>query len=669
MPTIARTHAAASWRDWPSRSDNVSLMNIIGIDTGGTFTDFVVYDGTSVRVHKTLSTPDAPERAIAAGLAALAIDKHELTVVHGSTVATNAMLEGAGARTVFITNRGFSDTLTIGRQARERLYDLTPPVPVPPVPPDLCLQTGGRLGADGQTLEPLSSQDIAELQKAVAQLKPQAIAISLLFAFMDDRFEREIAAAFSGDVFVTCSSDVLPEYREYERGIATWLNATTGPVMSGYLHRLSQQLKPAALSVMQSSAVTCDPEFAASHAVNLLLSGPAGGLLGARHVAREAAAERILTFDMGGTSTDVALVDGEIRLTPDGRIGRYPVGVPMVDIHTIGAGGGSIARVDAGGLLHVGPKSAGAVPGPACYGAGGTLATVTDANLVLGRIPTHVRLGGHMALRKEAAVAVIGNLARAMGDIPLQDAAQGVVDIANDHMQQALRVISVERGIDPRDFTLVSFGGAGGLHVCALAQALSMRRALVPAHAGVLSALGMVVGQPGRRLSKTIRRPLGDVSALAIESLLSDIAQPAVADLQREGYAKSDMICRNTLDLCYQGQSFALNISWDGSDVAEQFHGEHELRYGHRLDYPVELVNLRVAVDVVRAPVQLPPASVAKHPAAGESRFPLLFRSQLAQAEKISGPAVICDDIATTFVDAGWCCALDDAGNLILELR
>ncbi|MEQ8661719.1 MAG: hydantoinase/oxoprolinase family protein, partial [Gammaproteobacteria bacterium] len=512
-------------------------MIIIGIDTGGTFTDFVVLDGARLRVHKELSTPAAPEQAILAGLDALGIDRRYARIVHGSTVATNTLLEGKGARTVFVTNHGFADTLTIGRQARAALYELKPLAVAPPVAPAHCLETGGRLAADGSVVEGLDDEALAELVAAVAACAPEAVAVSLLFAFLDDRFERAIEQALPGDIFVTRSSEVLPEHREYERGMATWLNAYVGPVMQRYLERLGRELAPAPLSVMQSSGVTAEPAFAARRAVNLLLSGPAGGLEGARHVAGAAGHTRILTFDMGGTSTDVALIDGEVALTTEGRVGRYPVAVPMVDMHTIGAGGGSLAHVDAAGVLHVGPASAGAVPGPACYGQGGTHATVTDANLVLGRLPASVRLGGRMELDAAAAWRALEALGAALGGLSAEDAARGVVAIANEHMQQALRVISVERGIDPRDFTLVSFGGAGGLHVCSLATALGMSRALIPAAAGVLSALGMVVARPGRRLSRTVRAPLDALDAGALGARFDEVAAPGVAALVREGHA------------------------------------------------------------------------------------------------------------------------------------
>lgn len=646
-------------------------LPIIGIDTGGTFTDFVVFDGTRLRTHKQLSTPNAPEQAILAGLTALGMLGEDARIVHGSTVATNALLEGKGARTVFITNRGFGDLLSIGRQARAALYDLTPSVPPVPVPPALCLETGGRLGADGQVVEDLSIDELVTLRRAVQALAPDAVAICLLFAFQDDRFERRIAAALASlPTFVCRSSEVLPEVREYERGMATWLNACVGPLMHRYLSALADRLAPARLAVMQSSGLSAAPAFAARHAVNLLLSGPAGGLLGARHVAALAGCKHLLTFDMGGTSTDVALIDGELALTTEGAVGPYPVAVPMVDMHTIGAGGGSLARVDAAGLLHVGPQSAGAAPGPACYGLGGTAATVTDANVVLGRLPAGLELGGCLRIDAVAARAAVAHVAAALGEVSVERAAQGIVDLANEHMQQALRVISVERGVDPRAYTLVSFGGAGGLHVCALADALGMRHALVPAQAGVLSALGMTVARPGRHLSKTLRCLLADVSDADIEYGYDTLQQSAVADLLAEGHARAALRIRRTVDLCYRGQSFALTLPWAAQEVlATRFCAAHQRRYGHVLDRPIELVNLRLAVDVA---TELPDFSAASAaplalPRSLDGGIALYAQAALVPGQRLAGPAIVVSPVGTAYIDLGWLGHADGAGNLRLE--
>ncbi|MGB5261764.1 MAG: hydantoinase/oxoprolinase family protein, partial [Gammaproteobacteria bacterium] len=494
---------SAGGKDGNENQSSLTPLIWLGIDTGGTFTDFVLYDGRGLCVHKVLSTPAAPEQAILQGIRELGLATDGLRVIHGSTVATNAALERKGVRTAYITNRGLGDVLTIGRQARRELYNLQPAPPLPPVPRELCLEVGARTGADGRAVSSLSATDRDAVRAAIAAMQPQAVAINLLFSFLDDGDEREVASWLPDDVFVSCSADVLPEYREYERGIATWLNAWVGPLVAGYVQRLGKALAPAPLAVMQSSGGTLSADQAGRKAVQLLLSGPAGGLMGARYLGQQAGQARLLSFDMGGTSTDVALIDGEIRLTSEGHIGPWPVAVPMVDMHTIGAGGGSIARVDDGGLLQVGPESAGADPGPACYGRGGARPTVTDANLVLGRLQADAFLGGAMALDVGAARQVMQTLASGL-ECSIEEAAQGVLAVANEHMAQALRVISVQRGEDPASYVLMSFGGAGGLHVCALAEALGMARALVPVQAGVLSALGMLVAPPSRQLSHTL---------------------------------------------------------------------------------------------------------------------------------------------------------------------
>jgi N-methylhydantoinase A len=648
---------------------------ILGIDTGGTFTDFVLWHEGRLRVHKVLSTPDAPERAILQGIRELGLEGCALRVVHGSTVATNAVLEGKGVRTAFIANRGFADLLTIGRQNRAALYDLQPDPVAPPVPPELCFETGGRLAADGQVLEPLFDEEIDRLTGSVREVAPEAVAVNLLFSYLDPSLERRIAARLPAGLFVSLSSEVLPEIREYERGIATWLNAWIGPRVEGYIGRLVRGLPGAGVSVMQSSGDTVEAAQAGGQAVRMLLSGPAGGLVGARFVGEAGGLRRLLTFDMGGTSTDVAMVDGAPRLTSEGRIGRFPVAVPMVDMHTIGAGGGSIAWLDAGGMLQVGPESAGADPGPACYGRGGTRATVTDANLVLGRLLADEFLGGDMALDVTAARNAVARLADAMGQ-PIETAAQGIVDVANAHMARALRVISVQRGVDPRGFALASFGGAGGLHVCALAEDLDLHEAMVPVQGGVLSALGMLAARPGRQLSRT---RLGRLSAQPREEIEADFHALALAGRQalaREGVPDADCRVEHSLDLRYEGQSYTLNVRWTTPhDAATAFHRLHRERYGHDLQLPVELVNLRVAVS---GPA---PAPALVGPAADEptdpgrwcrtaglaNPVPLYRRARLARGQHLQGPAIIAEQVATTWLAPGWRAEVDDLGNLRLR--
>jgi N-methylhydantoinase A len=651
------------------------IVVLIGIDTGGTFTDFVLWREGMVRVHKVLSTPHAPERAILQGIGDLGLAPGGLRVIHGSTVATNAVLEGKGVRTAYVTNRGLADLLTIGRQARADLYDLQPPPRRAPVPAELCLETGGRLGADGTVVEPLTEDDIAGLRTALEHLAPEAVAINLLFSYLDDTAERTLAEAVPEGHFVSRSSEVLPMTGEYERGIATWLNAWVGPLVGRYIERLQGGLPGAQVAVMQSSGEAVAADQTARQAVRLLLSGPAGGLVGAGFVGTLAGEERLLTFDMGGTSTDVALVDGEPRLTTEGRIAGYPVAVPMVDMHTIGAGGGSIARLDAGGVLLVGPESAGADPGPACYGKGGELPTVTDANLVLGRLRPEAFLGGRMALDEAAAHAAVGRLAAAMG-VSAEEAALGILRVANEHMVRALRVISVRRGLDPRDHVLVSFGGAGGLHVCALAEALGVRRAMVPVHAGVLSALGMLAAPPGRLLTRTWLGPLAERTDAEIEQRLAGLAEEAIAALVQEGQSRDVLRTDFSLDLRYRGQSYTLNLPWEGvAATAEAFHRRHAERYGHRLDLPVELLNLRVRVRAPTPTLDLPPPEALARPiperwvrvAGWDSPVPVLPRAALAGSVSLPGPAVIVDDVATTWLAPGWEARLDGIGNLRLQ--
>jgi len=648
----------------------------LGVDTGGTFTDFVLAMDGRLRVHKVLSTPAAPEQAILQGMRDLGVLGQPLQLVHGSTVATNAALEGKGVKTLYITNQGFADVLSIGRQARKALYDLQPVSDEPPLPASHCLEVDGRLSASGEELVPLSQQSVAAVCDAVARLQPEAVAINLLFSFIDDTHERAIARALPDGLFVSLSSQILPEYREYERGVTTWLNAWVGPLVERYLKRLCSAAAPARIAVMQSTAGTMSAEQAGQQAVNMLLSGPAGGVAGARFVGRECGFERLLTFDMGGTSTDVALIDGEIELTTEGSIGNYPVSVPMVDMHTIGAGGGSIARVDAGGLLQVGPQSAGAEPGPACYGRGGLLATVTDANLVLGRLLPERFLGGAMPLQPGASEHVIQVIAQQLCT-DLASAAAGIIRVANEHMVQALRVMSVERGFDPREFSLMSFGGAGGLHVCALADALAIRTAIVPVHGGVLSALGMLAAPRKRNLSRTVQGLLASWSAGQIQRGLDQLAQQASQALLLEGVAEQDQQRSDSLDLRYLGQSSTLEVTWrDTQTCLGVFHQMHRERYGHDLDQPVELVNLRISLTgpnteppLQRAQVGTPASAVRTVTMADTGQpVPVYERDQLCRDQLINGPALITEKVATTWLAPDWNVRVHRSQSLVLQL-
>ena len=649
-------------------------MKLLGVDTGGTFTDLILYDGGEFRVHKQLSTPDAPEKAIIEGVRSLGLSPRRAPdVVHGSTVGTNAVLEGKGVKTAYVANRGFGDVLTIGRQARPEIYRLTPePVP-PPVAPELCLETGGRVGARGEVVEPLTPGDVEALKMRLAELAPEAVAINLLFSFMDDRFERMIAQALEDDYFVSRSSDVLAESGEYERGIATWLNAYVGPIMRRYLKRLDASLPSANVSVMQSHGKTIVADKAGDYAVNLLLSGPAGGVIAARHVAAAAGASKVLSFDMGGTSTDVSVIVGDVALTTEGRIGPYPIAAPMVDVHTVGSGGGSIAYVDEGGLLRVGPQSAGASPGPACYGRGGGRPTVTDANLLLGRLPE--RLGGSLTLDRAAAVRAFEPLAEALGK-SVAGVAQGVMDVANEQMEQALKVVSVQKGHDPSEFTLVGFGAAGGLHVCTLAEGMKIRRVIVPAHAGVLSAFGMLIAPRGLQKSRTLCVDVAAAEQQAVDAVYQRLREEAGGEMRTQGIGVFDVA--ETAELRYAGQSHCLTLERRPlTKIAQAFHEAHRAHHGYVLDAAVELVTLRVSVfsesplksaAAGRGVAASPPSSPSSlHRSAAEPGKPMVYRRADLAGKLVSGPALIVEPTSTVYVEEGWRASLDGFGNLQLE--
>jgi len=648
---------------------------LVGVDTGGTFTDFVYYAHDRLHTLKLLSTPDDPSRAIAEGMQRLGLDARPARLVHGTTVATNAVLEGHGARVALVVNCGFRDVLTLGRQDRPEVYCLRPVPLTPPVDESLCLELPGRIAATGEVLEAPDDDDLAGLRTRLEQLRPEAVAVLQLFSWLQPEAEARVAEAVPAGIMVSRSAEVLAQIGEYERGIATWLNASVGPVLARYLARLRERLPRSRIAVMQSAGTTIAADQAAQQAVRMLLSGPAGGLAAVGHLGRLSGRRRLLSFDMGGTSTDVSLVDGEPVLTARGRIGRWPVAVPMVDMHTIGAGGGSIAWLDAGGALQVGPRSAGARPGPACYGGGGEAPTVTDAHVVLGRIPPGTRLAGDLELDAEAARATMTRLAGQL-DADIESTATAILRLANEHMARALRVMSAERGRDPATLTLCSFGGAGALHVCELAALLGMDEAMVPVHAGVLSALGMVVSRPGRDRAVTQLRPLAELQAAGLEDEFTALEQAVTAELVDEGVAGTDIELRRSLDMRYRGQSNSLEIDWDSDAGAlrERFGAAHEALNGHRLELPVEVVNARVAA---RGPLrvgQLPeigagqPQSPRSVEVAGvDGAVKVWRREPLGRDCRIRGPAIITEPLATTWLAPGWRARVDRHGNLLLR--
>ena len=654
-------------------------LALVGVDTGGTFTDIVVLDTFAgrnrLRQCKVLSNRADPSAPIVEGLRRLGLEDQPLKMIHGTTVGTNAVLENKGARVAYITSAGFADVLTLGRQQREHVYRLLQPPVAPPVPEKLCLEVSTRIDANGELLKTANDAELAQLKLRLEALDVESVAINLLFSFLQPDQEKRIADALGERWFVTCSNDILPEVKEFERGIATWLNASVGPVISRYLKKLQQQLPKAGIAVMQSAGTTISADQAADQAVRLLLSGPAGGLAAARSIGRQTGNHRLMSFDMGGTSTDVALLDGEIPLTNQSYVARWPLSIPTVDIHTIGAGGGSIASVDAAGMLLVGPQSAGANPGPACYGTGGLQATVTDANLVLGRIPANTMLGGYLPLDLDAAGKAMSDLALRLQSSSLE-AARGVLRLANEHMVRALRVISVERGHNPADYTLLCFGGAGGLHACDLAGLLGMRRVLVPTRSGVLSALGMLVSEPGRELSQAVLLPLADIPDEDIGRRFQVLEDDARQQLLGEGCEASDITFRRRLELRYKGQSATIGIGWEaGADHTDQFHQAHVKASGMRLPQAIELVNIRLSARAVAALESIESDSSEEPFADDEMVFSpelntevvLKSRRSLKAGDSISGPAIIVDEAATVWVHPGWVGESDEWGNLTLE--
>lgn len=672
---------------------------LVGIDVGGTFTDFVVLDEAGLRVHKVPTTPADQSQAIVAGLRALGIEAAQ--IVHGMTVATNALLERKGARTALLTTQGFADVLVIGRQNRPQLYHLTQTRPPSLVADELRLEVAERVAADGATLTPLDETGVAQLARQLAALGAESLAIVFLFSFRNPDHEQraaEIIRTHLPDLPLSLSSEILPEYREVERTATTVINAYVQPLVSRYLHRLAHALQGSHTRIMQSNGGAIGLEQAAEQAARLVLSGPAGGVVGALDVARQAlngAPPHLLTFDMGGTSTDVALCPGIIPTTAESVIGDLPLRLPILDIHTVGAGGGSVAYVDAGGGLRVGPRSAGAVPGPACYGRGGQEATVTDANLVLGRLDPQGFLGGvgDVGLDVVAARRVLTELGERIGLGP-EAAALGVIQIANAVMEQALRRVSVERGYDPRRFTLLPFGGAGPLHACELADALGVRQILIPPFPGVLSAYGMLVADVVNDAAQTVLLPAAQLcdNPSSLCEVYARLAEQVQAVLVQEGF-ESPLIGA-ALDLRYQGQSYELTIPLalpiTGERVAAAiaaFHQAHAQRYGYAMpEEAVTAVTLRVSGRGPGAQPQLPrhPLGNADPSAAylgnrpvwfvagatdqvGATSTPTYDRACLLAGNELQGPALILQYDTTVVLIPGWVARVDALGNLWLE--
>lgn len=653
---------------------------MLGVDVGGTFTDCVLVYGGELFRAKVATTLDQSAGVLAAARIVLERAGIGPEVVsyfaHGMTTATNALLERKGARTAAVTTAGFRDILEIGRQDRARLYDLCPQRPQTLVPRENRFTIAERVTPHGVEQAPAAG-DLEQLVTALKAVHPEAIAVCLLFSFLDPGHEELLAEMLGRElpgVHVSLSSKVLPQFREYERFSTTAVDAYLTPVVERYLAALGERVSAAGLPepvIMQSNGGVIPLGLAAASAAPLLLSGPAAGVVGAAYGGERSNATDLIAFDMGGTSTDVTLIrGGEATVTGGSEVGGLPVALPMVDIHTIGAGGGSIAWIDAGGALRVGPQSAGATPGPACYGNGGSESTVTDANLVLGYLDGSLGGPGGIELDIDAARTAVGTLAAVLG-IALEEAAIGIRRVANAEMVKALRVISVERGHDPRGFVLMAFGGAGPMHGTDLAVALGMDRVLVPDGCGVLSALGMVVGDERRDWVKTVNAPEDWDTEFIMAAFLrfeADIGDglPGAAIVRQA-------------DLRYRGQSHELTVACpvlEREQIIESFAAAHEQAFGYTAaGEAVELVNIRLtALRPLAPPVLAPPAAGAGQPVVRWAYFgdkwleaAVWWRAELP-AEAVDGPAVIEEGESTTVVPPGWRARPDAAGNLWLEV-
>ena len=655
----------------------------LGIDTGGTFTDFVVLGPEGLRVHKTPSTPADPSLAILRGLEEIfGPSLPSLEIVHGTTVGTNAFLERRGAKVALLTTAGFEDVIFIGRQTRPQLFALAGDRPPALLRREHCLGVNERLRAGGSVLTALTEAEIERLQRQIQDLEVEALAVCLLHAYANSAHERLLEAGLAGlGLPISRSSLVLPEIREYERTATTVINAYLGPTVSRYLAELQRRLPDVALFIQQSNGGFMPAFQAGTLAVHTILSGPAGGVNAAWGLGQETGETRLLTFDMGGTSTDVALIDGSVPFTSEYTIDGYPIGIGVIDIHTVGAGGGSIAWQDRGGALRVGPRSAGADPGPVCYGGGGMAVTVTDANLWLGRLLPEYFLGGQLPLHCAATGRAITRLAAGFSVTPAE-LALSIIRVANSTMTKALRAVSLERGYDPRDFTLVCFGGAGGLHICELARELDIGRITVPAQAGVLAALGMALACPRQDFARTVLLGGEHLTWDRLQKELESLKKQGLAELVRDRFAIEPMEMQASLDVRYAGQSYTLNVPW-GADFAATFHQRHRQTYGHDFaDKPLEVTTVRLhcqgksrEIPGMPSPlrhlgprIDLPAAAEVWLPE-GRTHTPIWYRPTLIPGITFRGPALIVEDMATLLVLAefdGW---VDDFGHIHLQAR
>jgi N-methylhydantoinase A len=660
----------------PSR-DRALGETRLGVDVGGTFTDLVALSDGTLVTAKVPSTPRDQSEGVMNAVNTSEVEPPAVSALaHGMTVATNALLERRGARIALVTTEGFRDVLEIARQNRASLYDLAADRPPPLVPRELRFTVTERMGPEGE-ISPLDTEGLKATVSAVEEAGVEAVAVCLLFAFAHPEHEKKVGEALREalpGVHVSLSSEVLPEFREYERFSTTAADAYLAPRLAAYLKNLAGKAEEGGVPsplIMQSSGGVTRIGDAIEDAAGCVLSGPAGGVVGAAYVGALGGYEDLLTFDMGGTSTDVApIIGGEAQTTTETVVAGVPIKLPMVDVHTVSAGGGSIAWADAGGALRVGPHSAGAEPGPAGYGKGGEEPAVTDANLFLGYLRDGAELGGEVVLRRELSEKALEVLGGKLG-LDAEETALGIVRVANAEMVRALRVISVERGLDPREFALLAFGGAGGMHACSLAEELGMETVLVPRAGGVLSALGLAISDIRRDYVRPYLTALEEVDEGEFEQRFEDMQSTAAEDLEGPEHTRR-------ADLRYRGQSFELTVEADSLEkLEERFHAAHEQRYGYRMDdEPVELVNLRLVATV---PVEKPELDepAAEGEAVSERRetnfdgewreVPVYDRERMGEGSEIEGPAIVEFKESTCVVRPGWSGSVDGVGTLVLE--
>ena len=646
-------------------------MLSVGIDAGGTFTDFVFFDGEELSVNKVPSTPRDPSIAVLKGLKSPPIELSNISeIIHGTTVATNALLEREGARTCLVTTKGFEDVIEIRRQNREKLYDLLWSPVVPLVPSELRFGVSERTDYRGCVLASPDEAEIRKIGEKISSLGVEAIAVCFLHSYANPENERRVAAALSKlGIPITLSSELVAEFREYERTSTTVLNSYLIPKVSEYMRSLSRRLKGKSLSIMQSNGGVISAEQAAEGPAKIVLSGPAGGVVGAFEICSLSGRKKIITYDMGGTSTDISLCDGKISFTTENTLGGAALKVPMINISTIGAGGGSIAYMAEGGILKVGPRSAGADPGPACYGKG-VLPTVTDANIVLGRMDPGWFLGGEMKIYPERSFEALRSLAP---DHSTEDIAESVIRISNSNMEKALRVISVGRGYDPREFSLVSFGGAGGLHACDLARSLGIHEVVFPRNPGALSAYGMLLADSFKDYGVTFFSSADEDHLEETNRKFADLEKSAYTDLRRE-----DLRFERQVDARYRRQSHELTIPYSEA-MARDFHHEHERVYGYMKESSVvEIVTLRLRAYIPGRKIRVLPA-----PDGGpEPRFSskeVIFegreirvgcceREKLRPGFRFAGPCVLYERTATAFIPPDTECEVDDYGSVVVNI-